>query len=45
MSYITKCADCGVELRLLKDSTEGMKCYCGKCWTIAQCKDEQGGAG
>lgn len=32
MSFIVLCADCGIELRLLKDSTEGKRCYCGNCW-------------
>ena len=32
MSYVTKCSGCKKELRLLKDSTEGMKVYCGECY-------------
>ena len=31
--HITKCADCGTELKLLKDSTEGQKAFCGDCWS------------
>lgn len=30
--FITKCAKCGTEIRLLKDSTEGKKVYCGGCY-------------
>jgi len=32
MSHKTKCAGCGKEIILLKDSTEGMKVYHGKCF-------------
>lgn len=31
--FITNCAICNIELRLLKDSTEGQKVYCGQCWS------------
>lgn len=30
--FITKYAKCKIELQLLKDSTEGMNIYCGKCY-------------
>ena len=30
--FIVKCGLCGKELALQKDSTEGMKVYCGKCY-------------
>jgi len=30
--FITECAGCKKELRLLKDSLEGMKAYCGDCY-------------
>ena len=32
MSYITKCAGCGKEIRLAKDSTEGQGVWHDKCW-------------
>jgi hypothetical protein len=31
--FITACAGCKKELRLLKDSTEGQRCYCGDCYS------------
>jgi len=30
--HIAHCKECERELRLLKDSTEGMAVYCGDCW-------------
>jgi hypothetical protein len=30
--FITECAKCKKEIRLLKDSTENMKVYCGGCY-------------
>jgi hypothetical protein len=30
--FITHCAKCKKELRLLKDSLEGKKAYCGGCY-------------
>lgn len=39
--YITKCNNCGIQLRLLKDSTEGMPVYCGsKCLREKQDRDK-----
>ena len=32
VGFKVKCADCGKILDLLKDSTEGMGVYCGKCY-------------
>jgi hypothetical protein len=36
MSYITKCAGCGKEIRLQKDSTEGQKVWHGQCFEIKE---------
>ena len=30
--FKVKCSDCGKILDLLKDSTEGMRVYCGRCY-------------
>ena len=30
--FIVNCAYCKKEIRLLKDSTNGQKVYCGDCW-------------
>jgi len=34
MSHKTKCAGCGKEIILLKDSTEGMKVWHGQCYEV-----------
>ena len=33
MSFRVKCAGCNMIIKLLKDSTEGQKVWCGKCWS------------
>jgi hypothetical protein len=38
MSYITKCAGCGKEIRLQKDSTEGQQVWHGQCFEIKEGK-------
>jgi len=39
MSYVTKCGHCQKEIRLQKDSTEGLPVYHGGCFELKKLKE------